>query len=70
MTGKMSGNLIASGEVREMTLRAVVTRADGRVEDLGVISKYEQPRWKLIVRAIRLRDWGAFKRALRSVPKG
>lgn len=29
-------------EIKSITLSAVVIRADGTIEDLGVISKYEQ----------------------------
>lgn len=32
--------------VSEVTLSAVVTRADGRVEDLGVISYWNKSLWK------------------------
>lgn len=33
---------ITRGEVREQTTRAVITRADGTVEDLGVIAHYHR----------------------------
>jgi hypothetical protein len=32
--------VIAKGEVREVSIEAVITRADGTVEDLGVISTW------------------------------
>lgn len=34
-------------EVAEQTVRAVVTRADGTVEDLGVISYYSKNKWTM-----------------------
>jgi hypothetical protein len=39
----MSGSImVANAEVQKAELRAVVTRADGTVEDLGVISYYHK----------------------------
>lgn len=32
----------ARGEIKEMTIEAVVTRADGTVEDLGVVSHWKR----------------------------
>lgn len=38
--------------VCSQTLRAVVTRADGRVEDLGVIASWRAPRASLWLRLL------------------
>ena len=38
----MRGNLIARGKVKRASISAVVTRADGRVENLGVISYHHR----------------------------
>lgn len=51
----MRGNLLASGEVKEAVISAVVTRADGRVEDLGELCYWHKnplKRW-----AWALRNW-------------
>lgn len=48
----MSGNIRARGGAREMTISAVITRADGRVENLGVISHWSKsPLKRLAFRA-------------------
>jgi hypothetical protein len=57
MTG---GYLRAKGGAREMTISAVVTRADGRVENLGVISYWHRnplKRWWFAIRRRRLTFW-------------
>lgn len=36
------GGLVARGEVREQSISAVVTRADGTIENRGVISYYSK----------------------------
>ena len=38
----MGGKLEAQGPIKEATIEAVVTRADGRVENLGVIASYKR----------------------------
>lgn len=51
----MTGNIIASATAREASISAVITRADGTVEDLGVISYWHRNPLK---RAWwRLRQW-------------
>lgn len=49
-----------SSKVRTATLEAVVTRADGTVENLGVIAEYDR-RWsrKLLIalRSIKRKIW-------------
>lgn len=51
----MAGNIVASARAREASISAVITRADGTVEDLGVISYWHTSRFK---RACwRLRQW-------------
>jgi hypothetical protein len=43
---------LAHAKTRKATLHAVVTRADGRVEDLGMIAYYHRnPIWRWIVNA-------------------
>lgn len=42
----MSGNIRARGGAREMTISAVITRADGRVENLGVIAFHHRNPFK------------------------
>lgn len=39
---------VQTGNIRveEVNVMAVVTRADGRVEDLGVIAKYRRPWYR------------------------
>ncbi len=47
------GNAIAHGKVKRAELRAVVTRADGSVEDLGIVTYYHRnplKRWAWAVR--------------------
>jgi hypothetical protein len=36
----------AKGEIKEVTISAVVIRADGTREDLGVIARMESPKKK------------------------
>lgn len=38
----MAGTVQANSRVREATISAVVTRADGRIEDLGIIDYYHK----------------------------
>lgn len=35
-------NFRAKGKIKTVTFNAVVTRADGTVEDLGVIARYDR----------------------------
>jgi len=45
-------------QVSEATIEAVVIRADGTIEDLGVISSYTRPapsRWRALLR--RIASW-------------
>lgn len=52
----MSGGIFARGDVKEASLEARVIRADGTVEDLGVVSYWHRNpirRW-----------WWHFRRAL------
>lgn len=42
MSGNIYGPGLAELNVKEMAISAVVHRADGRVEDLGVISYYHR----------------------------
>jgi hypothetical protein len=44
-----------SGGIREARIAAVVTRADGRVEDLGVISYYHKSAFRRLL--WRLKRW-------------
>ena len=37
------GKLIVGGAVKEAEVRAVVTKADGTVEDLGVVASWKKP---------------------------
>lgn len=39
-------------QIAEVTISAVVIRADGTVEDLGVISEYKRPLWKSVLRKV------------------
>jgi hypothetical protein len=59
----IGGSLLANGKAREVTFSAVVTRADGRVEVLGVVNYWHKnplKRWTW-----RARRWmqRAFKRS-------
>jgi len=38
----MAGSIRARGGTKEMTINAVITRADGTVEDLGTISYFHK----------------------------
>lgn len=38
----ISGGLIANAKPKEATISAVVTRADGSVENIGVVSYYHR----------------------------
>lgn len=40
--GSMGGGLLTRAKVREATISAVVTRADGTVENLGVVSYWHR----------------------------
>ncbi len=59
----MSGGFFAETKPREATLHAVITRANGTVEDLGLISYYHRnPVIKAVMNAMigikrRLRTW-------------
>jgi hypothetical protein len=49
----MYGGLIAHQQVREASISAVVTRADGSVEDLGIVSYYHKnplKRWAFAIK--------------------
>lgn len=53
---------VTRGRMREQSLRAVVTRADGRREELGVISYWHRNplkrwAWKAGRMLRRLRNW-------------
>lgn len=53
----MSGVQARKG-MSQQTIRAVITRADGRVEDLGVISYWHKnPLRRLVYRTGRLFKW-------------
>lgn len=52
----MSGNVKANVKAKQITIEAVVTRADGRVEKLGVISFYHRNPLR--------RAWWKLKRAI------
>lgn len=54
----MTGNIQAPAKTEEATISAVVVRADGRREDLGVISYYHKHRHR--------RAWWHVKKALKS----
>jgi hypothetical protein len=44
----VSGNWLTRGDVRETSLSAIITRADGTVEDLGTIAYWHRnpiKRW-------------------------
>jgi hypothetical protein len=45
----------ARGRPEEATFSVVVTRADGRVEDLGVVSYWHRRWWRRL--AWRVRQW-------------
>lgn len=50
----MNGGMLARANVREASITAVVTRADGRVETLGVISYWHRnPLKRFAVNAMR-----------------
>ncbi len=59
----ISGGLIVQTKPRTATVRAVITRADGTVEDIGLISYYHRnPIIKAVMNALigikrRLRTW-------------
>ncbi len=40
-------NIETSSNVTEASFSAVITHADGTVEDLGVISYYHRNRWRM-----------------------
>jgi hypothetical protein len=42
----MNGGLLAHGKAKSAEFRAVVTRADGSVEDLGVIAYWHKNPFK------------------------
>lgn len=48
MTGSIGGGLIARAKPRMATIEAKVTRRDGSVEDLGVVSYYHRNPLKRI----------------------
>lgn len=43
------GDLGARGKPRMISINAVVTRADGTVEDLGVVSYWHKSPWRRLV---------------------
>lgn len=44
-------------KAREASIRAVVTRADGTVEDLGVVSYWHKSWWRRVLWRMRSRVW-------------
>ncbi|QIG66714.1 hypothetical protein EVB27_044 [Rhizobium phage RHph_TM16] len=42
-------DIITKSDIQEQIVRAVVTRADGTVEDLGVIAYYHKSRFRRMV---------------------
>ncbi len=51
----ISGGLLTHGKAKESKLTAVVTRADGRVENLGTIAYYSKnPLRRLLWRVRKL----------------
>lgn len=38
--------LSSKGKVKKATVEATITRADGRIEKLGIISYYHQSWWR------------------------
>jgi len=49
---KRPGGIVqrAGGSVEDATLSARIIRADGRVEELGVISRMKRPLWRRLLR--------------------
>lgn len=41
--------IVGKSKIKQATVTAVITRADGTVEDLGVIAEYKKPLRKRIV---------------------
>lgn len=50
----MAGTVRARGGAREMSISAVITRADGRVENLGTISYFHKNPFKRLAFRARL----------------
>lgn len=53
MAGNIGGGLITRAKVKEASVSLVVTRADGRVEDLGVVSYYHRNPLKRLAWRVR-----------------
>lgn len=55
----ISGGLLAHAKAREASIEATITRADGTVEHLGVISYWHRNplvrAWRNLVRVVQLR---------------
>lgn len=49
----MGGSILANAKTRQATIEAVVTRADGTVENLGVISYWHRNPLRRMAWAIR-----------------
>ncbi len=49
----MTGNVIADSRAREATIEMIVTRADGTVENLGVVSYWHRNPFKRLLWRIR-----------------
>jgi hypothetical protein len=47
------GDMIANSEIKSASISAVVIRADGRREDLGVIAEYHQNPIRRAIAAIK-----------------
>lgn len=48
--------MIARGNVKEATISAVITRADGTIEDLGVVSYWHRNPLRRLVWAVTDRN--------------
>jgi len=61
----MSGSIKASAKIKHATIEAVITRADGSVENLGTISYYHRNplkrAWWHVTKALKgaFRTWSA-----------
>lgn len=52
-------NVHASAAIKEAEVSLIVTRANGDVEDLGVVAYYNKSRWARIKRALTHRLYKA-----------
>jgi hypothetical protein len=43
---------VYADNIQEATIEAVIYRADGTVENLGVISQYRKPWWKRLLQKL------------------